>query len=48
MQTILAKQQRESTTNSINADIQRQASLAANMTQMTGTLTNSLQTFRMP
>lgn len=48
MQTILSKQQRESTTNSINADIQRQASLAANMTQMTGTLTNSLQTFRMP
>jgi hypothetical protein len=48
MQTILAKQQRESMTNSINADIQRQASLAANMTQMTGTLTNSIQTFRMP
>jgi hypothetical protein len=48
MQTILAKQQRESMTNSINADIQRQASLAANMTQMNGTLTNSLQTFRMP
>ena len=48
MQTIIAKQQRESVTNSINADIQRQASLAANMTQMTGTLTNSLQTFRMP
>jgi hypothetical protein len=48
MQTILAKQQRESMTNSINADIQRQASLGANMTQLTGTLTNSLQTFRMP
>jgi hypothetical protein len=47
-QTILAKQQRESTTNSINTDIQRQASLAANMSQMTGTLTNSLQNFRMP
>ncbi len=47
-QTILAKQQRESTTNSINTDIQRQASLAANMTQVTGTLTNSLQNFRMP
>src|SRR5271154_3542912 len=47
MQTILAKQQREATTNSINADIQRQAGLAANMTQVTGTLTNSLQTFRM-
>ena len=48
MQTIIAKQQRESMTNSINADIQRQASLAGNMTQMTGTLTNSIQTFRMP
>jgi hypothetical protein len=48
MQTIIAKQQRESVTNSINADIQRQASLASNMTQMSGTLTNSLQTFRMP
>ncbi len=47
-QTILAKQQREATTNSINADIQRQANLAANITQVTGTLTNSLQTFRMP
>ena len=48
MQIIIAKQQRESMTNSINADIQRHASLAANMTQMAGTLTNSLQTFRMP
>src|SRR3984893_7482358 len=48
MQTILAKQQRESMTNPINADIQRQASLAANINQVTGTLTNSLQTFRMP
>jgi hypothetical protein len=47
-QTILAKQQREATTNSINMDIQRQANLAANITQVTGTLTNSLQTFRMP
>jgi hypothetical protein len=47
-QTILAKQQRESTTNAINADIERQASMAANSAQMTGTLTNSLQTFRMP
>jgi hypothetical protein len=47
-QTILAKQQREATTNTINADIQRQAGLAANMAQVTGTLTNSLQTFRMP
>jgi hypothetical protein len=47
-QTILAKQQRESTTNTINADIQRQASLAANLQEVTGTLTNSLQNFRMP
>jgi len=47
-QTILAKQQRESTTNTINADIQRQASLVANIRQVTGTLTNSLQNFRMP
>lgn len=48
MQTLIAKQQRESTTNSINADIQRQASFAGNMAQVTGTLTNSLQNFRMP
>ena len=47
-QTILAKQQREATTNSINTDIQRQASLAANISQVTGTLTDSLQNFRMP
>jgi hypothetical protein len=47
-QTILAKQQREATTNTINADIQRQASFAANMAQVTGTLTDSLQNFRMP
>jgi len=48
VQTILAKQQREATANTINADIQRQASMAANVAQITGTLTNSLQTFRMP
>jgi hypothetical protein len=47
-QTILAKQQRESTTNTINADIERQASMAGNLAQLTGTLTNSLQNFRMP
>ena len=47
-QTILAKQQRETTTNTINADIARQASLAGNMTQVSGSLTNSLQNFRMP
>jgi hypothetical protein len=47
-QTILAKQQREATTNTINADIQRQAGLSANLAQVTGTLGNSLQNFRMP
>jgi hypothetical protein len=47
-QTILAKQQRESTTNSINADIQRRASLAGNLAEVTGTMTDSLQNFRMP
>jgi hypothetical protein len=47
-QTILAKQQREATANTINADIQRQASISANMAQISGTLTDSLQTFRMP
>jgi hypothetical protein len=47
-QTVAAKQQREATTNSINAEISRQASLSANLNQMTGSLTNSLQNFRMP
>jgi hypothetical protein len=47
-QTLLAKQQREATTNTINADIERQASMAGNMAQITGTLTNSLESFRMP
>jgi hypothetical protein len=47
-QTILAKQQRESTTNIINADIERRASLAGNLSQVTGTMTDSLQNFRMP
>jgi len=47
-QTVAAKQQREMTTNAINADISRQASLSTNLTQVTGTLTNSLQNFRMP
>lgn len=47
-QTVLAKQQREMTTNAINADISRRASLAGNMAQVTGTLTNSLESFRMP
>jgi hypothetical protein len=47
-QTIAAKQQRETTTNAINADISRRATLAGNMNQVTGTLSNSLQNFRMP
>jgi hypothetical protein len=47
-QTIIAKQQREATTDTINADIERRASLAGNMAQVTGTLTDSLQNFRMP
>src|SRR5271157_5698931 len=47
-QTILAKQQRDATTSAINTDIGRQASMAGNMAQVTGTITNSLQTFRMP
>ena len=47
-QTILAKQQREATTNTINADIERQAGLSRNMALVTGTMTSSLQNFRMP
>src|SRR6202167_1456899 len=47
-QTILAKQQRDATTNAINTDIGRQASVAANMAQITGSITDSLQNFRMP
>jgi hypothetical protein len=47
-QTVAAKQQREVTTNTINADITRRASLAGNIAQVTGTLTDSLQNFRMP
>jgi hypothetical protein len=48
IQTILAKQQRETTANTINADITRRASLAGNLAGITGTLTDSLQNFRMP
>lgn len=48
VQTILAKQQREATANAINTDIARRASLAGNMAQVTGTLTDSLENFRMP
>jgi hypothetical protein len=47
-QTILAKQQRDETTNAINTDIGRQAVMAGNMAQVTSTITNSLQNFRMP
>ena len=47
-QTIAAKQQREATTNAINAEISRQTSLSTNLTRVTGTLTNTLQNFRMP
>jgi hypothetical protein len=47
-QTIVAKQQREATTNAIGADIQRQATLAGNLAQVTNSLTDSLKTFRMP
>ena len=48
VQTVLAKQQREATTNSINADIQRQAGMTANITEVTRTLSSSLENFRMP
>jgi hypothetical protein len=47
-QTILAKQQREATANSINTEVSRQASVSSNLTQVTGTITDSLQNFRMP
>jgi hypothetical protein len=47
-QTILAKQQRDAATNAVNTDIGRQSSMAGNMAQVSGTITNSLQNFRMP
>src|SRR5215472_4198240 len=47
-QTIVAKQQREATTNAINTDISRQATMSGNIARVTGTITDSLQTFRMP
>jgi len=47
-QTVLAKQQRDQTANAINIDIGRQASMAGSFTQVSATLTNSLQNFRMP
>ena len=48
VQTILAKQQREATTNIVNSDIARRQSAAGNIAQVTTTLTNSLENFRMP
>jgi len=47
-QTIIAKRQREATTNAINADISRRANLSGTISQVTSTLTDSLQNFRMP
>ena len=47
-QTIVAKQQRDQTTNAINVDIGRDATLAGNIAQVTGSLTTSIQNFRMP
>jgi hypothetical protein len=47
-QTVASKQQREMTTNAINADIRRRASLIGNLKQVTGTLSHSLENFRMP
>ncbi|HVB54977.1 MAG TPA: hypothetical protein VNE63_00900 [Candidatus Acidoferrales bacterium] len=45
---IVAKQQREETANSINAEVERRATLAGNLSQVTSTLGNSLQAYRMP
>jgi hypothetical protein len=45
---ISAKQQREDTANSIDAEIERRASLAGNLAQVTSTLGSSLQNYRMP
>jgi hypothetical protein len=47
-QTILAKQQRDVTATVINTDIARRATMASNMSQLSGTLNGSLQNFRMP
>lgn len=47
-QTVLSKQQREATANAINAEIARRRNLAGNMAQLTSTLTDSLENFRMP
>jgi conjugal transfer/entry exclusion protein len=48
IQSVLAKQQREATANTINADILRRANLAENLAAVTGGLTDSLANFRMP
>jgi hypothetical protein len=48
VQTVLAKQQREAASNAINADITRRSSLAGNLAGVTGSLTDSLENFRMP
>jgi len=45
---IAAKQQREGTANSTSNEIERRATLAGNLAQVTGTLGNSLQTYRIP
>jgi hypothetical protein len=45
---IAAKQQREVTANSINTDIDRQATMSGNLAQVTSTLNSSLQNFVMP
>ena len=45
---IATKQEREGTANSINAEIERRASLAGNLAQVTSTIGNSLQNYRMP
>src|ERR1700723_359540 len=45
---LLAKQQRDAATSAINTDIGRQASMAGNIAQVTGTITDSLENFRMP
>ena len=47
-QVVASKQQRETTTNAIDTDIARQSTQAGNLNRLTGTLTDSLQNFRMP
>jgi len=45
---IAAKQRREETADSINAEIERRATLASNLAQLTSTLGNSLHNYRIP